>query len=137
MTSRRFETAHDSSFEPDSEVSGATRRASVVIGNRAQGDLPAQLRGSMEDLSGVDLSQVRVHRGSSRPAEIGALAYTQGSEIHLGPGQEKHLAHEAWHVVQQAQGRVRPTIHEHGVSINDDAVLEREADVMGRRAEGA
>ena len=26
-------------------------------------------------------------------------------DIHLGPGQEKHLPHEAWHVVQQKQGQ--------------------------------
>jgi hypothetical protein len=26
------------------------------------------------------------------------------ADIHIGPGQEKHLAHEAWHTVQQKQG---------------------------------
>ncbi|MEM7041075.1 MAG: DUF4157 domain-containing protein [Bacteroidota bacterium] len=36
-----------------------------------------------------------------------AHAYDQGTDIHIGPGQEKHLPHEAWHVVQQKQGRVR------------------------------
>ena len=36
-----------------------------------------------------------------------ARAYTQGSEIYMAPGQERHLAHEAWHVVQQKQGRVQ------------------------------
>lgn len=35
--------------------------------------------------------------------------YSQGTDIHIGPGQEKHLPHEAWHVVQQKQGRVKPT----------------------------
>jgi hypothetical protein len=30
------------------------------------------------------------------------------SEEH-NPGQEQHLPHEAWHVVQQKQGRVKPT----------------------------
>ncbi|MEL6127089.1 MAG: DUF4157 domain-containing protein, partial [Pseudomonadota bacterium] len=37
------------------------------------------------------------------------MAYAQGSNIHLGPGQDQHLPHEAWHVVQQRQGRVPTT----------------------------
>ena len=44
----------------------------------------------------------------SRPSSARS-AYTQGSDIHLGPGQEQHLPHEAWHVVQQKQGRVTAT----------------------------
>lgn len=44
------------------------------------------------------------------------------------PGQEAHLAHEAWHVVQQRQGRVHATRTEAGVSLNEDTGLEREAD---------
>ena len=96
--------------------------------------LPEPLRGGIEALSGVDTSDVTVHRNSARPAELNALAYAQGSEIHLGPGQEKHLPHEAWHVVQQRQGRVEPTLDLGGVAVNDDAGLEREADVMGARA---
>lgn len=51
-----------------------------------------------------------MHYNSSRPAQLQALAYAQGSDIHLGPGQERHLPHEAWHGVQQAQGRVQPTL---------------------------
>ncbi|NIJ66167.1 hypothetical protein FHR20_003129 [Sphingomonas leidyi] len=96
--------------------------------------LPDRLKSSMESLSGIALDDVRVHRNSARPAQLRALAHTQGSEIHLGPGQERHLAHEAWHVVQQKQGRVRPTMRLGGTAINDDAGLEREADTMGIRA---
>ena len=96
--------------------------------------LPDQLKAGVEALSGVSLDRVRVHYASSRPAQVNALAYAQGTDIHLAPGQERHLAHEAWHVVQQAQGRVRPTLQARGVAINDDPVLEREADVMGARA---
>ncbi|TAM21818.1 MAG: DUF4157 domain-containing protein [Rhodanobacter sp.] len=96
--------------------------------------LPQQLRAGIEALSGMDMGDVVVHRNSARPAQLNALAYAQGSQIHLGPGQEKHLAHEAWHVVQQRNGRVNPTAQLAGVAINDDAGLEREADVMGARA---
>lgn len=96
--------------------------------------LPDHLKEGMETLSGLSLDDVRVHRNSSRPAGLEALAYTQGSDIHVAPGQERHLAHEAWHVVQQKQGRVRPTLSLKGVPINDAHGLEQEADAMGRRA---
>ncbi|HEX7028625.1 MAG TPA: DUF4157 domain-containing protein, partial [Gammaproteobacteria bacterium] len=79
-------------------------------------------------------SPVRVHYNSPKPAQVGALAYTQGTEIHLGHGQERHLPHEGWHVVQQMQGRVRPTVQYRKTAINDEAGLEREADVMGGKA---
>jgi hypothetical protein len=95
--------------------------------------LPAQLRAGLESLSGHDLEDVRVVRGSSRPASVGALAYTQGNDIHLAPGQDQHLAHEAWHAVQQRQGRVAPTGSVAGHALNDDPALEREADVMAAR----
>ena len=70
-----------------------------------------------------------------RPATLGAAAYTEGADIHLGPGQEEHLPHEAWHVVQQRQGRVAPTARlGGGAAVSDDAHLEQEADTMGARA---
>lgn len=97
--------------------------------------MPASLRAGLESLSGYDLSPVRVHYNSPKPAQVGALAYTQGADIHLGRGQEKHLPHEGWHAVQQMQGRVRPTVQYRKTAINDDAGLEREADVMGERAQ--
>jgi hypothetical protein len=97
--------------------------------------LPDQLKSGIESLSGLSMDHVRVHYNSSQPAQLNALAYAQGSEIHVAPGQEQHLPHEAWHVVQQAQGRVKPTLQmKDGVAINDDRGLEHEADVMGRRA---
>jgi uncharacterized protein (DUF736 family) len=97
--------------------------------------MPDNLKAGVESLSGIDMSDVRVHYNSDKPAEVGALAYTQGSDIHVAPGQEKHLPHEVWHVVQQARDRVRPTIRLKGVAVNDDVVLEHEADVMGARSE--
>ncbi|HKQ06538.1 MAG TPA: DUF4157 domain-containing protein [Blastocatellia bacterium] len=96
--------------------------------------LPDSLKTGIENLSGISLDDVKVHHNSSAPAQVQALAYTQGTDIHLGPGQERHLPHEAWHVVQQKQGRVGPTIQVKGVSANDDQKLEQEADEQGRRA---
>ncbi|MFD2563155.1 eCIS core domain-containing protein [Aquimarina rubra] len=94
--------------------------------------LPDNLKSGIENLSGYSMDDVKVHYNSNKPAQLQAHAYAQGTDIHLAPGQERHLPHEAWHVVQQKQGRVKPTMQFKGkVSINDDAVLEKEADVMG------
>jgi len=99
--------------------------------------LPNQLKAGVENLSGMSMDHVRVHYNSDKPAQLQAHAYAQGSEIHVAPGQEKHLPHEAWHVVQQAQGRVKPTMQmKDAVPVNDDAGLEQEADVMGEKALG-
>ncbi|MEM7367728.1 MAG: DUF4157 domain-containing protein [Bacteroidota bacterium] len=97
--------------------------------------LPAGLQSGIESLSDYSMDDVKVHYNSDKPAQVQAYAYAQGTDIHLGPGQEKHLPHEAWHVVQQKQGRVKPTMQLKGnVNINDDAGLEKEADVMGNKA---
>lgn len=96
--------------------------------------LPDQLKLGIEQLSGYSLDDVRVHYNSPKPAQFQALAYTQSTDIYVARGQERHLPHEAWHVVQQAQGRVGPTIQlEDGVPVNDDERLEHEADVMGAK----
>ena len=115
------------------DASVAQLQAGPVI-QRVDGGLPAGLRAGIETMAGMDMSGVRVHHDSSRPAELGALAYAQGDNIYLGPGQDRHLPHEAWHVVQQRQGRVNATRQFAGVAVNDDVALEREADVMGDRA---
>jgi hypothetical protein len=96
--------------------------------------LPDTLKAGVEQLSGLSLDDVQVHYNSAKPAEVQALAYTQGTDIHVGPGQEQHLAHEAWHVVQQMQGRVKPTMQMKTLAINDDESLEQEADKLGARA---
>jgi O-acetyl-ADP-ribose deacetylase (regulator of RNase III) len=98
--------------------------------------LPAALRAGIRALSGVDVSDVWVHRDSTRPDSIGAEAYAQARHIYLGRGHDHHLPHEAWHVAQQQQGRVAATAHRSGVGLNDDDALEREADDMGARAAG-
>ena len=97
--------------------------------------LPDNLKSGIENLSGHSLNDVKVHYNSDKPAQLNAHAYAQGTDIHLAAGQEKHLPHEAWHVVQQKQGRVKPTMQMKGnVNVNDDAGLEKEADVMGAKA---
>ncbi|MFZ6658779.1 eCIS core domain-containing protein [Undibacterium sp. TJN19] len=135
----KFETAQ---LAKDEELlqgkfasAGATtqlQQASTIANDTG---LPKQLKAGVEALSGMSLDHVKVHYNSAQPAQMQAHAYAQGSDIHLAPGQEKHLPHEAWHVVQQAQGRVKPTLQMKGTAVNDDVGLETEADVMGAKAQ--
>lgn len=105
-----------------------------VESNRAE--LPDKLKADIEELSCPDLAGVRVHTNSSEPARLDAMAYAQGDEIHLGPGQEKHLPHETWHVVQEHRGRVSTTGQgPRKIVVNDDKSLEQEADAMGAQAD--
>lgn len=98
--------------------------------------LPGQLKSGIESMSGFSMDDVNVHYNSDKPAQLKAHAYAQGTDIHIAPGQEKHLPHEAWHVVQQKQGRVQPTTQLKAFNINDDEGLEKEADEMGVKAMG-
>lgn len=110
------------------------RQQQAVIAKPNHTGLPDNLKSGIEHLSGYSMDDVKVHYHSDKPAQLQAHAYAQGTDIHLASGQEQHLPHEAWHVVQQKQGRVKPTMQmKDKVNINDDAGLEKEADVMGNR----
>ena len=118
---------------PPFQLQTAAANAPAAGAKNANG-LPSQLKAGMESLSGIDMSDVKVKYNSDKPKQLQAHAYAQGSEIHLGPGQEQHLPHEAWHVVQQKQGRVQATTEANGAAINDNPGLEAEADAMGSKA---
>jgi len=128
----QFHGDHDEELQMKA-APAARQRESVA--RRNETGLPDGLKSGIESLSGMSLDDVQVHYNSAQPAQLNALAYAQGTDIHVAPGQEQHLPHEAWHVVQQAQGRVQPTMQlEGGVPVNDDHTLEHEADTMGERA---
>ncbi len=84
-----------------------------------------------------DLSGVQVHYNSPLPDRVDAEAYTQGEHIYLAAGQERHLAHELGHVLQQRRGHVPTTERIGGLAANTDPALEREADQLGRQFAGA
>ena len=104
--------------------------------------LPKDVLGNMEQMMGADFSGVNIHQNSTNAHNVGALAYTQGEDIHFAPGQfdptsksgKELIGHELTHVVQQRQGRVQPTTQAKGLPVNDDEGLEAEADEMGRQA---
>ncbi|MEQ9405971.1 MAG: DUF4157 domain-containing protein [Cyclobacteriaceae bacterium] len=90
---------------------GKSVASNVVVQRKPNSTgLPDKLKAGIENLSGHSMDDVRVHYNSPRPAQLQAHAFAQGNQIHLASGQEKHLPHEAWHVVQQKQGRVKPTV---------------------------
>lgn len=104
--------------------------------------IPDNVKQRMEESFNTDFSGVRVHPESSKAPEVGALAYTQGTDIHFAPGQFKPdtsagqqlLGHELAHVIQQAEGRVQPTTEIGGMPVNDNESLEHEADILGAQA---
>lgn len=127
-------------FEPtvqraEDDEEGLQMKADTVFQQKPNNTgLPDNLKAGVESLSGFSMDDVKVHYNSSQPATVQALAYTQGTDIHVAPGQERHLPHEAWHVAQQLAGRVEPTTEVGGMQVNDNIGLEHEADVMGARA---
>lgn len=131
MTAQRRKTAE--LFGGDNKPAVQPAHLSTSTPNHT--GLPDKLKSGIESLSGIAMDGIQVHYNSSKPAQLHAHAYAEGNQIHVGPGQEKHLPHEAWHLVQQAQERVGPTMQLHdGTAINDDQALEHEASVMGALA---
>lgn len=133
----KLDLGQPNKFKSDTHIENEQNtdtQTSVIKENQNQTGLPDQLKNGIENLSGYSMDDVRVHYNSSKPAQLQSLAYARGTEIYIAPGQEKHLGHEAWHVVQQKQGRVSPTVQMKGIQINQNKLLEREADVMGARA---
>lgn len=120
--------------EEDEEEGMQMKADSTMQQKPNETGMPDNLKAGVESLSGFTMDDVRVHYNSDKPATVQALAYTQGTDIHVAPGQEQHLPHEAWHVVQQKAGRVEPTTEVGGLPVNDNVALEHEADVMGSRA---
>ena len=106
------------------------------------GGMPEEVQAKMEGAFKTDFSDVKIHADSGKATEVGALAYTQGSDIHFAPGQyhpsdqsgQALLGHELTHVVQQREGRVQPTTQMAGLPVNDDEGLESEADSFGASA---
>jgi len=104
--------------------------------------IPPSVQTKMESTLNTNLSDVSVHPNSNKATDVGALAYTQGTDIHIAPGQynpgtssgNKLLGHELTHVAQQKEGRVQPTGEIGGLPLNDSPALEKEADDLGSKA---
>jgi hypothetical protein len=100
---------------------------------------PHLLKEMAAAFGGADFSDVRIFEDSPAARAIGARAYTQGSEVHLAPGEpgpesrtgQALIAHELTHVLQQRAGRAQPDA---ATPLDMSEDLEAEADDLGRRA---
>lgn len=86
--------------------------------------IPTQMKLDFERRSCLSFDDVRIHYNSEKPAQVRALAYTQGTQVYIKPGQERYLPHELGHVAQQKLGLVRPTSTRFP-NMNDSPELER------------
>lgn len=95
--------------------------------------IPTQMKFDFEQRSGLSFDDVRVHYNSDKPARLQALAYTQGTQVYVGPGQERHLKHELGHVVQQKLGMVSTDILYDGHTlVNINPQLEQQAGELSK-----
>lgn len=133
----------DAVFRPDlaaeAEPAATTTPAPRSAGSNG---LPAPVQAKMEAAFNTDFSNINIHKSSNTASSLGALAYTQGNDVHFAPGQydpdsqtgQELIGHELAHVVQQRQGRVAATKRMGKMEVNDSDALEREADVHGALA---
>lgn len=107
------------------------RQQAQTAARPASGGTPLAdaMKAKFERQFGLPMDDVRVHRNSDEPAKFDAGAYTYGTDIFIGPGQEDTLEHEMTHVAQQKLGQVRPTGMEHGMAVNRSPALEHSADM--------
>ncbi|MHC5778213.1 eCIS core domain-containing protein [Nostoc sp.] len=120
----------------------STSNHSSQNASSSRNSLAAPVRSKMENSFGTSFSDVNIHTDSHQAKGIGALAFTQGNNIHFAPGQynpqnpsgQALLGHELTHVVQQRAGRVPVPHQSKGAPINADSALETEADNMGAKA---
>ena len=115
-----------------------------VVGRGGGSPLEPAVRQRMESSFAADFSDVRIHAGGSAAASaraVDAHAYTVGNEIVLGddhvqgaPGDERTLAHELTHVVQQRSGPVEGTPVPGGISVSSPSDrFERAAEATADR----
>ncbi|MBV7248101.1 DUF4157 domain-containing protein [Streptomyces sp. MW-W600-10] len=124
--------------------SAPVQRSAVHDVLRGSGQpMAAPLRQEMEARLGADFSEVRLHTGTTAQrsaGEIGARAYTSGSNIVIGDGgtDKRTLAHELTHVIQQRQGPVAGTTRGDGLRVSDPSDrFEREAEATANRVMSA
>jgi hypothetical protein len=133
--------SHELASALDSDGMAATQDMESSINRARSGGQPleAGLQRKLGQAMGADFSEVRVHADAQADQlnrSIQAKAFTTGQNVFFrqgayNPGSrggQALIAHELTHVVQQKQGRVKPTVQINGAEVNDDPTLEAEAD---------
>jgi DNA ligase 1 len=74
-------------------------------------------------------------RKGATDEQLSADGGADGGEMHTASEKQEHQPHEAWHIVQQKEGRFAPVVAGASpVPVNDDKKLEAEADIEGEHA---
>ena len=131
---QRIQRFSSTSSEQSDEAPDSVNR---VIGSSGR-PLDAPLRHDMESRFGHDFSGVRVHSGGAAEQsarDVGASAYTVGSNIVFGAGQfapessagKRLLAHELTHVVQQGASGARNLMREPAEPAEPDSKSDPES----------
>lgn len=134
-----FDNPADNPTDPSDNPLGTASPPPFQLKSASSSAMPGETLSQMSSTFGTDFSDVNIHQGSQSAVDAGALAYTQGNDIHFAPGQydpasqsgQELLGHELTHVVQQREGRVQANNEVNGMPLNDDKGLEKEADDMG------
>jgi Domain of unknown function (DUF4157) len=110
--------AKTASGEPAGASGGPLDRSTESRIRAASGGRPLEgaVRARMETAFGIDFGAVRIHRASPLAPDVGAVAFTHGTDVHFAPGRFEPsstdglelLAHELTHVVQQGGARTAP-----------------------------
>ena len=132
---------YSKSFDSD-PIQQKSETENNINENSSNTKQPANFITQMQSAFQTDFSNVNIHQNSKTATNLGALAYTQGNNVHFAPGQFKPdtqqgkelIGHEFAHVVQQRQGKVQANKQIGKFQINDNSGLEKEADVMGAKA---
>ncbi|MCG8697893.1 MAG: DUF4157 domain-containing protein, partial [Bacteroidales bacterium] len=132
LTDNRSSTVYQRKLRTTMNASPGEANSNHGIENRT--GIPNKLKMGFENISGYSMNDVRVHYNSYKPAQLQAHAYTQGTNVYIAPQQEKHLAHELGHVLQQKMDTVPTTNMLNGVPLNTDSRLEHQADMLGKKA---
>ena len=123
------------------QMSSEKKPQTKSIGNNTNA-MPSDRLNKMERAFGTSFSAVNFHINDKSSGDMGALAYTQGNDVHFAPGHfnpktqkgQELIGHELAHVEQQRQGRVSATRQDMQGPVNDSIILEKEADIMGKKA---
>lgn len=129
---RMYQYEANSNKRPEAAY-GIKNPAPVRLGQNNTG-IPIGMQRRFEAFSGFSFDDVKVHYNSDKPAQLQALAYTQGNRVYMASGQEKHLEHELGHVVQQKAGRIHATEQRGSLPVNTSAALEAQADAYARES---
>jgi outer membrane protein OmpA-like peptidoglycan-associated protein len=115
-------------------ISNLSSRLSASKGGGSP--LPENTRTSMESAMGADFSNVRVHTGSNAiqmSKDLNAQAFTHGSDVYFNSGkynpssteEDRLLAHELTHVVQQSSAQPKTAQRKMDISMMPTQTIQR------------